>query len=75
VLADVLKEATHEAREANAHRVLGQVRSVAIEPTRSSTGDDHYPVTIDLLEIPAELRSGMNVRVRFDVVILPDATP
>jgi multidrug efflux pump subunit AcrA (membrane-fusion protein) len=51
----------------------GQVRSVSIEPTRSSAGDDHYPVTVDLLESPAELRPGMNVRLRFDVVIPPES--
>jgi hypothetical protein len=28
--------------------------------------DDHYPVSIDLLEMLAELRPGMNVRIRFD---------
>ena len=46
--------------------LLGQVRSVSIEPTRSTTGDDHYPVTIDLFDTPAELRPGMNVRIRFE---------
>jgi multidrug efflux pump subunit AcrA (membrane-fusion protein) len=53
--------------------LLGQVRSVAIEPTRSATGDDHYPVLIDLLETPAELRPGMNVRIRFDAAAIPGA--
>jgi multidrug efflux pump subunit AcrA (membrane-fusion protein) len=59
--------------DALGRELLGQVRSVAIEPTRSSTGDDHYPVLIDLLESPAELRPGMNVRLRFDAVIPPEA--
>jgi hypothetical protein len=45
---------------------MGQVRSAAIEPARSATGDDHYPVVVDLLEPPPELRPGMNVRIRFD---------
>jgi multidrug resistance efflux pump len=46
--------------------LMGKVRSAAIEPARSATGDDHYPVVVDLLEPPSELRPGMNVRIRFD---------
>jgi multidrug efflux pump subunit AcrA (membrane-fusion protein) len=52
--------------DALSQELLGQVRSVAIEPTRSTVGDEHYPVTIDLLDMPAELRPGMNVRIPFD---------
>ena len=48
--------------------LAGQVRSVAIEPARTSIGDEHYPVVIDLLELPADLRPGMNVRIRFDTI-------
>ncbi|MBI2322532.1 MAG: HlyD family efflux transporter periplasmic adaptor subunit, partial [Chloroflexi bacterium] len=43
----------------------GRVRSVALEPQRSAEGDEHYPVVIDLAEIPVELRPGMTVRVNF----------
>jgi multidrug efflux pump subunit AcrA (membrane-fusion protein) len=52
--------------EALDRELPGRVRTAAIEPSRSPEGDDHYPVTIELLELPAELRPGMNVRIRLD---------
>jgi hypothetical protein len=52
--------------EALDRELPGRVRTAAIEPSRSPEGDDHYPVMIDLLEQPFELRPGMNVRIRFD---------
>ena len=51
--------------EALGRELQGQVRTVSLEPTITATGDEHYVVTIDLLESPAELRPGMNVRLRF----------
>jgi multidrug efflux pump subunit AcrA (membrane-fusion protein) len=41
----------------------GVIRAVALQPERSADGDDNYPVTIDLLDQPADLRVGMTVRV------------
>lgn len=43
----------------------GQVRTVALEPVTTTAGDEHYPVTIDLAEVIAELRPGMTVRILF----------
>ena len=43
----------------------GQVRSVSLEPTTTLTGDEHYPVVIDLRDMPPELRPGMTVRIKF----------
>jgi len=39
------------------------VRSVALEPQLNDTGDQHYPVIIDLPAAPAGLRPGMTVRI------------
>jgi biotin carboxyl carrier protein len=48
-------------------RVLqGYVRSTSLEPQPAPNGGQHYPVVIDLAEIPPELRSGMTVRLAFD---------
>lgn len=51
--------------EALDRELPGRVRTVALEPTMNLTGDEHYPVAIDLLEAPAKLRPGMTARVRF----------
>ena len=42
------------------------MRSVALEPQPAASGGQHYPVVIDLAELPPELRSGMTVRLAFD---------
>lgn len=59
-------QVAHVLVDALDRELLGQVRSVSLEPTRTLAGDEHYPVTIDLLETPPELRPGMNVRIRFE---------
>jgi len=41
----------------------GYVRSVALEPQLNDTGDQHYPVIVDLPSAPAGLRPGMTVRI------------
>jgi biotin carboxyl carrier protein len=59
-------------------RVLqGYVRSAALEPQPAPSGGQHYPVVIDLAELPPELRSGMTVRLAFDqpATEAPAATP
>lgn len=43
----------------------GHVRSVTLQPQRSADGDEHYPIVIDLVDAPADLRPGMTVRVDF----------
>jgi multidrug efflux pump subunit AcrA (membrane-fusion protein) len=50
--------------EALGREIPGQVRTISIEPVLTSTGDSHYPVKIDLIEQPPELRPGMSVRLR-----------
>jgi len=55
VLVDALRE----------RELAGIVRTVALEPRVTATGDEHYPVTIELPDAPPELRPGMTVRVRF----------
>jgi multidrug efflux pump subunit AcrA (membrane-fusion protein) len=52
--------------------IQGFVRTVALEPQPGSAGFEHYPVVIDLVEVPPELRVGMTVRVAFE---LPQAEP
>jgi multidrug efflux pump subunit AcrA (membrane-fusion protein) len=48
-------------------RVLqGYVRSASLEPQPAPNGGQHYPVVVDLAELPPELRSGMTVRLAFD---------
>lgn len=44
----------------------GVVRSVTLEPQTTATGDDFYPVVIDLSEQPPDLRVGMTVRITLD---------
>lgn len=47
-------------------RVLhGYVRTIALQQQTSSGGDQHYPVTIDLVSVPPDLRIGMTVRIEF----------
>lgn len=46
-------------------RLGGTVRSVSLEPQLNETGDDHYPIIIDLATQPAALRAGMTVRIDF----------
>ncbi|MBI4213631.1 MAG: HlyD family efflux transporter periplasmic adaptor subunit [Chloroflexi bacterium] len=43
----------------------GHVSTVSLEPVTTATGDDHYPVVIDLLEVSADLRPGMRTRITF----------
>lgn len=45
--------------------IEGTVRAVSLQPQTNRTGDEHYPVTISLGEIPTELRAGMTARVQF----------
>jgi multidrug efflux pump subunit AcrA (membrane-fusion protein) len=45
------------------HEVRGYVRTVAYEPELNESGDEHYPVVIDLPTQPPGLRPGMNVRI------------
>ena len=45
---------------------------MALEPQAGTAGFEHYPVVIDLVEVPPELRVGMTVRVAFE---LPQAEP
>jgi multidrug efflux pump subunit AcrA (membrane-fusion protein) len=52
--------------EALDREVAGHVRTASLDVVRSTEGDDHYPVTIDLVELPPELRPGMSVRIRFE---------
>jgi hypothetical protein len=44
--------------------IQGYVSSVALELQPIGTGDEHYPVVLDLVDVPAALRPGMVVRVR-----------
>jgi multidrug efflux pump subunit AcrA (membrane-fusion protein) len=41
----------------------GDVQSVALELQPIGSGDQHYPVVLDLIDVPRELRPGMVVRV------------
>jgi HlyD family secretion protein len=43
----------------------GTIRTVGLLPEKNESGDDHYPVTIDLRGATAALRLGMTVRVSF----------
>jgi multidrug efflux pump subunit AcrA (membrane-fusion protein) len=43
----------------------GRVRTVAPQPQTSATGDEHYPVVIDLEEPAPGLRIGMTARITF----------
>ena len=43
----------------------GIVQSVSLEPQRTTTGDQHYPVVVELDGQFADLRSGMTVRLEF----------
>jgi multidrug efflux pump subunit AcrA (membrane-fusion protein) len=52
--------------------IQGFVRSVALEPQVGTAGFEHYPVVIDLVEVPPELRVGMTARVAFE---LPQGDP
>lgn len=44
----------------------GYVRTVALQIEKNDSGDDHYPVVIDVLGPTEHLRPGMTVRVRFE---------
>ncbi|HEX2037265.1 MAG TPA: HlyD family efflux transporter periplasmic adaptor subunit, partial [Chloroflexota bacterium] len=46
-------------------QIPGYVRSVATQPEPGTAGSQHYPVTIDLVENPPELRLGMTTRITF----------
>jgi hypothetical protein len=41
----------------------GYVSSVALELQSIGTGDEHYPIALDLVDVPASIRPGMVVRV------------
>jgi HlyD family secretion protein len=43
--------------------IQGYVRSVALELQAIGSGDEHYPVVLDLVDAPAALRPGMVARV------------
>jgi hypothetical protein len=43
----------------------GYVRTVALQFQKNDSGDDHYPVVIDLADPTSALRPGMTVRVDF----------
>jgi biotin carboxyl carrier protein len=43
----------------------GFVRSVALQPQTAGGRDAHYPVAIDLVDPPPDLRLGMEVRITF----------
>jgi biotin carboxyl carrier protein len=43
----------------------GYVRSVSLQQQLNDSGDEHYPIVVDLSSQPPELRPGMTVRVRF----------
>lgn len=43
----------------------GYVRTVALEPQRNESGDEHYLTVIDLMAVGGGLRPGMNVRIAF----------
>jgi len=43
--------------------LTGRVRTVALQPQSTPGGDQHYPVTIGLGGVVAELRPGMSVRI------------
>jgi multidrug efflux pump subunit AcrA (membrane-fusion protein) len=43
----------------------GRVRTVALLPETTATGDDHYPVVVEVGGSTADLRLGMTVRVNF----------
>jgi multidrug efflux pump subunit AcrA (membrane-fusion protein) len=48
-------------------RILqGFVAGAALEPRPGPSGDEHYLVAVDLVELPPELRSGMTVRLAFE---------
>ena len=53
------------SQASGARRAVGQVRTVALEPVVTTGGDEHYPVTIDILHNIPDLRAGMTVRVLF----------
>jgi HlyD family secretion protein len=44
--------------------IPGRIKSVALEPLVSTTGDANYLVVIDPMARPTDLRSGMTIRVR-----------
>jgi HlyD family secretion protein len=44
--------------------VLGRVYSAALELQGDSSGDEHYPIVLDLVDPPPDLRPGMTVRLR-----------
>ena len=47
-------------------RVLrGVVRATALQPEPGTTGDEHYPVVVDLVDWAPQMRLGMSVRVNF----------
>ena len=45
--------------------IRARVRSVSLQPRRTTEGDDHYPVVLDLEWTPPEIRPGMTARVTF----------
>lgn len=51
--------------EALEQTLQGRVRNVSLQPVTTPAGDEHYPVSIDLLDAHQSLRAGMSVRLRF----------
>lgn len=45
--------------------LTGRVLTVSLQPQTNSTGDQHYPVTIDLGGSTPDLRPGMSIRITF----------
>jgi len=45
--------------------LTGRILTVALQPQTNATGDQHYPVTIDLGGTTPDLRPGMSVRITF----------
>jgi len=45
--------------------LTGRILSVALQPQTNATGDQHYPVSIDLGGTAPDLRPGMSVRITF----------
>jgi HlyD family secretion protein len=45
--------------------VLARVYSVALELQADSNGDEHYPIVLDVVDPPPDLRPGMTVRLHW----------
>jgi len=45
--------------------LTGYVRTVGLQPQLTTSGDEHYPIVVDLTDSVPDLRPGMTVRVDF----------